>query len=444
MSANTGDKRAGATGTEGAADRLRLSLLGPVSGHRGEVPLELGPVRRQAVLAALVLRAETLVTHQQLLDDVWGLEPPGTGRRVLPSYVYPLRKALDAPGTGPAASVIRGERGGYRFVCLPGQACTDVREVAADAASIRGARTAGDLAAALGGCTRALSRFRGEPLAGLPGPLADAERQRLTRQRRTLHQERAECLVLLGRYAEALDALDALPAIPSAHPHDEPLAALRMRALYGSGRQAEALAVYRETRDRLRGELGVEPGDELRRVHQGVLRRDDTTLLGRPPSPDGSGTATAEAPPSPAGPAPLFRLPPPRCRRRLPPRRRSRLPPRPRLRLPPRCRRRLPPRRRSRLPPRPRLRLPSRCRRRLLPRRRRRLPPRPRLRPPSRCRPRLPSRYRLRLPSRRRSRLPPTRRSRPLPRCRLRWPPRRHPGEPSRRRPWLPPRYRPR
>ncbi|MFK4066184.1 BTAD domain-containing putative transcriptional regulator [Streptomyces sp. NPDC029674] len=286
---------ASTAGAEAAADRLRVALLGPVGAHRGEAPLDLGPVRRQAVLAALILRAETLVTRQQLLDDVWGLEPPGTGHRVLPSYVYPLRKALDAPGTGPAASVIRGERGGYRFV--PGQARTDLAELAAEAGAARGAKAAGDLTAALDGCTRALALFRGEPLAGLPGPLADAERQRLAGQRRALHQERAECLVLLGRYAEALDEL---AAAPTARPHDEPLAALRMRALYGSGRQAEALAAYRETRDRLRDELGVEPGDELRRTHQAVLRRDDPLLLGHPATPRTTGPSTpARTPPPP-------------------------------------------------------------------------------------------------------------------------------------------------
>uniref|UniRef100_UPI001F380FE0 AfsR/SARP family transcriptional regulator n=1 Tax=Streptomyces sp. NRRL S-920 TaxID=1463921 RepID=UPI001F380FE0 len=299
-------------GAGGAAGGL--ALLGPVRAHRGEVPLDLGPVRRQAVLAALVLRTEALVTHQQLLDDVWGLEPPGTGRRVLPSYVYPLRKALDAPGTGPADSVIRGERGGYRFVL--DEVRTDIGELARRSAVARGAGAAGDLTAALDSCTRALDLFRGEPLAGLPGPLAEAERRRLVRQWRTLHQERAECLLLLGRYAEALDGLLAAPA---AQPHDEPLAALRMRALYGSGRQAEALVVFQETRDRLRGELGVEPGEELCRVHQGVLRRDDLLLLGRA-SPRATGPTTAQAPPAgAAAPAPASAPTPPPASESSPP-----------------------------------------------------------------------------------------------------------------------------
>ncbi|MEU6168022.1 AfsR/SARP family transcriptional regulator [Streptomyces tanashiensis] len=266
------------TGPVEASGPLRIDLLGPVRALRGDVPVALGPVRRQAVLAALVLRAPGFVTYRQLLDDVWGAEPPGTGHRVLPSYVYALRRALDAADHGPDRSVIGGGRGGYRFE--PGGARTDLAELAEQAARGRRAKARGDLAGALDAGGRALALLRGEPLPGLPGPLADTERQRLTRLRRALHQERAECLVLLGRHPEALDGLMAAPL---ALPYDEPLAALRMRALYGSGRQAEALAVYREIRDRLLDELGVEPGEELRGVHQAVLRREDALLLGLRP-----------------------------------------------------------------------------------------------------------------------------------------------------------------
>ncbi|MFE2294935.1 BTAD domain-containing putative transcriptional regulator [Streptomyces sp. NPDC059452] len=268
----------------GADGSVRIDLLGPVRARRGEVGLALGPVRRQAVLAALILRAPAFVTYGQLLDDVWGSETPGTGHRVLSSYVYALRKALDGAaagaytgtGSGAARSVIRGGRGGYRFA--PEGARTDLADLAEQAGLAQRAKAAGDLGAALVHGGRALELFRGEPLPGLPGPLADTERTRLARQRRTLHQDRAECLVLLGRHPEALDALMAAPL---AQPLDEPLAGLRMRALYGSGRQAEALDLYQETRRRLLDELGMEPGDELRRVHQAVLRRDELTLLGR-------------------------------------------------------------------------------------------------------------------------------------------------------------------
>ncbi|OEJ97827.1 AfsR/SARP family transcriptional regulator [Streptomyces thermolilacinus] len=271
-----------------ASGDLRIDLLGPVRARRGDTPLALGPVRRQAVLAALVLRAPSLVAHRQLLADIWGTRPPGTGHQVLPSYVYALRKALDTASGGTDRSVIHSRPGGYRFV--PGAARTDLAALADLAARARGAKDSGDLDAALEHGARALELFRGEPLLGLPGPLADSERQRLARQRRTLHQDRAECLLSLGRYA---DALDELSAAPLAEPYDESLAALRMRALYGSGRQAEALAVYQEVRRRLLDELGVEPGEELRGVHQAVLRRDAPRLLGRSAEP---GTAAAPAP----------------------------------------------------------------------------------------------------------------------------------------------------
>ncbi|MFE7553171.1 AfsR/SARP family transcriptional regulator [Streptomyces gardneri] len=317
----------------GAEGRLRIELLGPVRARRAGTPLGLGPVRRQAVLAALVLRAPDLVTYGQLLDDVWGTEPPGTGHRVLPSYVYALRKALDAPGAGPARSVVEGGRGGYRFV--PGETRTDLADLAEHTGLARRAKAAGDLDGALDHGGRALELLGAEPLPGLPGPLADTERHRLARQRRALHQDRAECLLLLGRYP---DALDSLMAAPLARPHDEPLAALRMRALYGSGRQAEALSVYQEARRRLLDELGVEPGEELRRVHQAVLRREDTLLLGRAPGPRAGGdTALPDFRPrqdhstEPAAPEPSAAPPPhepePHTHTRLRPRpRRNELP----------------------------------------------------------------------------------------------------------------------
>ncbi|MEU6374338.1 BTAD domain-containing putative transcriptional regulator [Streptomyces sp. NPDC046909] len=256
----------------GSAHGLRLAVLGPVRAWRGRTALELGPVRRQAVLVALALRPGVLVTHEQLMDGIWGVQPPNSGSRVLPSYVYALRKALDPAGG--EASVIRGGQGGYRFVADGLR--TDVAELDEAVDAGRRATAAGDPGSALARFSGALDLFHGEPLAGLPGPFADVERQRLLERLRAVRTGRLECLVLLGRYTEALDELAALSA---AGPYDESLAALRMRALYGGGRQAEALRVYREMSERLRDELGVDPGAELRRVHEAVLRREDVRLL---------------------------------------------------------------------------------------------------------------------------------------------------------------------
>lgn len=256
----------------GSPRRLRLAVLGPVRAWRGDTPLTLGPVRRQAVLTALVLRPGVLVSQEQLLDAVWGENPPKTGRSVLPSYVYALRKTLGHPVP------IHSGQGGYRFVADGVR--LDVAELAEWVDGAQRAREAEDLDAALDLFSKALDLFHGEPLTGLPGPFAEAERQRLSERLRTVRLERLECLVLLGRFTDALDDIAVLAASHPYHPYDESLAALRVRALYGGGRQAEALTAFEDTRRSLRAELGVGPGAELRRVHEAVLRRDDVRLLG--------------------------------------------------------------------------------------------------------------------------------------------------------------------
>ncbi|MFF0015914.1 BTAD domain-containing putative transcriptional regulator [Streptomyces sp. NPDC005374] len=262
----------------GLPGRLRIAVLGPVLAWRSGEALDLGPVRRQSVLAALVLRQGALISHDQLLDGVWGSEPPAS--KVLPTHVNSLRRALDPPGTRHTESVIRSGKGWYRFVVDGVHLDTaDLTERGEEALRTKGT---GQLALAEEQLTGALALFRGEPLAGLSGPFARTERDRLVERRRALRQERLECLVLLGRFREALDDLaDASVA----DLYDESLLALRIRSLYGCERQAEALKAYQEMRVRLRDELGVDPGEELRRVHEAVLRQDDTALLGPPARP---------------------------------------------------------------------------------------------------------------------------------------------------------------
>ncbi|MGW1506827.1 AfsR/SARP family transcriptional regulator [Streptomyces mirabilis] len=267
---------------DGSPQLLRFEVLGPLRAWRGGAPLELGPVKRQAVLAALLLRQGAVVSHERLLDAVWGEEPPAGGHKVLPTHVNSLRRVLDPKGTPPAESVIRSGKGWYRFV---------VEKVRLDTADLdeRGdeaLRTvaSGDLATAADQLSATIGLFRGEPLAGLPGPFAREERQRWEERRRTLRLEALKCLVLLGRFGDALDDLSGLSASSAADRYDESLTALRMRALYGRGRQAEALKTYEDLRVQLRDELGTDPGRELRRVHEAVLHQDDAFLLRPPPS----------------------------------------------------------------------------------------------------------------------------------------------------------------
>lgn len=252
-----------------AGPQVRISLLGPLRATLDGRPLDLGHLRRQAVLAALALGAGRPLSRQELLDDVWGTEQPAAN--VVPVYVYRLRKALRA-GDGPDA-VIEHARHGYRLV--PGAVDVDVARMEELVSAIGAADRAGEPAEAVRLCARALELFRGELLAGLPGPLAELERMRLGERRIAIARRKLEGQLRLGQESEAIAELFALS---TAHPLDEPLAAMLMRALYRDGRQAAALTVFERARARLADDLGVPPSRMLRRTRQMILRGDEAGL----------------------------------------------------------------------------------------------------------------------------------------------------------------------
>ncbi|MFE5489408.1 BTAD domain-containing putative transcriptional regulator [Streptomyces virginiae] len=257
-----------------AAPRLRISLLGPLRATQAGRTLDLGHLRQQAVLAALALGPGRILSRDELLGDVWGTEPPATN--VVPVYVYRLRKALRT-GDGPD-SVIEHARHGYRLVA--DAVDVDVARMEELVADIGRADRAGEPAEAVRLCAQALELFRGELLAGLPGPLAELERMRLGERRIAIAQRKAEAQLRLGRQSEAIAELSALS---SAHPLNEPMAAMLMRALYRAGRQADALAVFDRARRRLADDLGVAPSRLLRRTRQMILRGDEDGLGPTPP-----------------------------------------------------------------------------------------------------------------------------------------------------------------
>ncbi|MFJ9844837.1 BTAD domain-containing putative transcriptional regulator [Kitasatospora sp. NPDC101155] len=252
-----------------ATPRVRISVLGPLRAWQDGRPLDLGHLRQQAVLAALALRAGRTVSQQELLDGVWGSEPPVTN--VVPVHIYRLRKTLrigDSPD-----SVIEHDRCGYRLVS--GAAEVDLARMESLVTDAGTAHRTGEPAEAVRLCSQALELFRGELLAGLPGPLAELERLRLAERRITVAQRKVEWQLGLGRCSEAIAELIALS---TEHPLNEPLAALLMRALYRGGRQADALAVFDRARRRLADDLGVPPSRMLRRTCQMILRGDEAGL----------------------------------------------------------------------------------------------------------------------------------------------------------------------
>ncbi|MDQ0772126.1 DNA-binding SARP family transcriptional activator/predicted negative regulator of RcsB-dependent stress response [Streptomyces aurantiacus] len=251
-------------------DSLSFAVLGPVRAWQGERELDLGSPQQRAVLATLLSRRGRPVTVGELVDAVWGEEPPTAAVSVLRTYVSRLRKVLE-PGraAGEPPRVVVSAADGY-LVRVP-EGALDVGVFEARLAEAKKLRAAGEVSAAGELLHTALDEWEGTPLAGLPGPLAEAERSRLHEERLNTLETRLEIDVQLGRHSEAIAELTSLTG---EHPLREQLCRLLMLALYRSGRQADALAAYRRTRSTLVTELGIEPGAPLRELHHRILAAD--------------------------------------------------------------------------------------------------------------------------------------------------------------------------
>ncbi|MFE6398973.1 AfsR/SARP family transcriptional regulator [Streptomyces alboflavus] len=240
----------------------RFSVLGPVRAWLGEEPLPTGSPQQRALLAALLLRDGRTATASELIDAIWGEDPPSQALAAIRTYASRLRKVL------PSGALV-SESGGYAVRAADG--VLDLAEAEQLWSAAERARGLGDLHEARSLVKEALSLWDGEPLANVPGPYADAQRTRLEEWRLQLLEARLDMDLEQGRHAESVSELTALTA---AHPLRERLRELLMLALYRSGRQAEALAVYADTRRLLADELGVDPRPGLQELQQRILQAD--------------------------------------------------------------------------------------------------------------------------------------------------------------------------
>ncbi|MEU8648565.1 BTAD domain-containing putative transcriptional regulator [Streptomyces sp. NPDC048737] len=262
---------------------LRFDVLGPVRARRGEEPLATGSPQQRALLAALLLREGRTATAAELIDALWGEEPPSQALAAVRTYASRLRKVLD-PG------VLVSESGGYAVRGL-GEGALDLAVAQEWAAEAEKARASGALGRARDLLNRALGLWDGETLAGVPGPYAEAQRVRLEEWRLGLLESRLDLDLEQGCHAEAVSELTALTA---AYPLRERLRELLMLALYRGGRQAEALAVYADTRRLLAEELGVDPRPGLRELQRRILQADPD--LAEPSAPQAEPSAAPVRP----------------------------------------------------------------------------------------------------------------------------------------------------
>src|ERR1700761_8977707 len=275
--------------------QLRVGVLGPVRAWLADQELPAGPPRQQAMLA---MRANRVVSRDELVDAVWGQQAPASAEGGVHTYVAGLRRVLE-PGRsrrGPS-QVLASAAGGYVLRLDTSQVDAIVFERGLAAGRrLRGAR---DLNGAIAALDAALGEWHGSAFAGVPGPFATAERVRLGELRSAAAEERVDVLLALGRHEQAVPELASLVA---EHPLRERMRGLLMIALYRCGRQAEALRAFHQARQVLADELGIDPGPELSRIHQQILALDP--LLEAPGRRAPIAPVTPAAPPRPtAGPA---------------------------------------------------------------------------------------------------------------------------------------------
>ncbi|MEW1585914.1 BTAD domain-containing putative transcriptional regulator [Micromonospora vinacea] len=244
---------------------MRFGILGPLRVGGGESTVTAG--RDRIVLAMLLLRAGRLVPVDELVDAVWEERPPATARAQLQTCVSRLRRRFAELGlppetiiTDPVGYGVRADPGG-----LDAEVFTRTVEAARTAVAAGRQAEAGELFRA------ALALWRGPALGGIPSRSVRRRAQALDEQRLTALEECVDVELRLGRAAELIEEL---AENVDQHPLRERLRGQLMLALSSVGRQADALAVYREGRRFYADELGIEPGAELQELHQRVLAGD--------------------------------------------------------------------------------------------------------------------------------------------------------------------------
>ena len=274
---------------------LEFRILGPLEVRRDGQPLDLGAPKQRALLANLLLHANKVLPVERLIDDLWGDDPPHSAANALQVYVSYLRKILEPPGSGRDGLLVTQEPG---YVARVSEEQLDRGQFERLVVEGREAILADQLELAAQLLREGLDLWRGPGLAELSLHFsARVEIERLEQLRLAAYEDLIVVELALGRHADLVPALEVLVA---EHPYRESLPGYLMLALYRSGRQADALDLYRQTREALVEELGIDPSGELQRLEQAILRQDPALdLEPRPPQISPSRPVSGAAQPEP-------------------------------------------------------------------------------------------------------------------------------------------------
>ncbi|HEX8628602.1 MAG TPA: BTAD domain-containing putative transcriptional regulator [Catenuloplanes sp.] len=252
---------------------VRFGVLGQVRVDTARGPLPLSGPRERKIVAVLLVGRGAVVTLDHLINAVWDERMPVTARRQVQNCVSALRRQLVAHGGG--RGVILADGPGYRIRLSSRELDLDLFDT--HVATGRSLALAGDHERAVTQLRAALDLWRGPALAGLDGRIIESTAARLEEQRLAVIEECIDLELSLGRHREVIAELMGLVAD---QPLRERLVGQLMLALYRSGRQADALRRYVDTRAILHEELGVDPGRRLQELHCSILTADDGLLPG--------------------------------------------------------------------------------------------------------------------------------------------------------------------
>lgn len=242
-------------------------LLGPVTASIGGIDIDLGPPRQRAVFAALAAHVDQVVSREELVEAVWGIDAPVTALASIYTYIARLRTRLEPTRElrGPAELLI-SDGSGYTLRLPPQQ--IDVQRFKTYLENSRRLYFANAIHSAVGEAEAALALWHGTPYGGTTGPFAESERARLGELRLAAMEDRGEMLLELGRHA---DIVGELLGLARRHPLRERPHHLLMHCYLRLGRRADALTEYHNLRVNLAERLGIEPSEQLQQFYKEIL-----------------------------------------------------------------------------------------------------------------------------------------------------------------------------